>query len=233
VFYVISSKFKIYLFDIYYSQSESFAMFFNYLTITVFPIKKIAKKISILSLFGLTACATAPSESNNAADPKQEQLSTTAKSNPQNPNFDQKIGTALVSPFSDLNIVRTNIPVILVSAKKAPYAINESDTCESHLNELEALNAVLGTDLDEVKYDEKGNLIEQGGVALGDAVVGALRGVTEGVIPFRSWVRKITGADRYAKDVAAASMAGLVRRAFLKGVVKTKSCSLPSLEKKN
>lgn len=196
-------------------------------------LQDVRTYVAVVSLLGLSACATTSTESNSspkASSHAEGSHAVTKKKNPQDPSFDQKMGNALTSPLSDLNLVRTTIPVILISAQKAPYAVKENDTCASHIAELEALNEVLGTDLDELKYDDKGNLIEQGGAALGDAAVGALRGVTEGVIPFRSWLRKLTGAERYAKDVAAASMAGLVRRAFLKGVVKTKSCTLPKVE---
>jgi hypothetical protein len=44
------------------------------------------------------------------------------------------------------------------------------------------------------------------------------------VVPYRGWVRKLTGAERYSKEVAAAIAAGTVRRAFLKGVVVTRGC---------
>ena len=44
-------------------------------------------------------------------------------------------------------------------------------------------------------------------------------------MPFRSWVRRLTGADSHAREVAAAGMAGIVRRSYLKGVMSTKSCS--------
>lgn len=200
-------------------------------------VPDVRKCIAVVSLLSLTACATTsnkssePNESNSSVSSKEGSPVSSKKRNPQDPGLDQKMGTALTSPLSDLNLVRTSIPVILISAQKAPYALKETDSCETHLAELDALNDVLGPDLDELRYDDKGNLIEQGGAALGDAAVGALRGVTEGVIPFRSWIRKLTGAERYAKDVAAASMAGLVRRAFLKGVVKMKTCTLPKVEK--
>jgi len=45
------------------------------------------------------------------------------------------------------------------------------------------------------------------------------------VIPFRGWIRKLTGAERYSKRVAAAITAGAVRRAFLKGVRVMKNCA--------
>lgn len=69
-------------------------------------------------------------------------------------------------------------------------------------------------------------LIERGTDAAGGAAVGALRRTAEGVIPFRGWVRKLTGAERYSKRVAAAIAAGTVRRAFLKGLSVAQNCNM-------
>ena len=62
----------------------------------------------------------------------------------------------------------------------------------------------------------------------GGAAVGALRGAAEGVVPFRGWVRKLSGAERYSKDVAAAIAAGTIRRAFLKGLGQAAGCTAPA-----
>jgi hypothetical protein len=55
-----------------------------------------------------------------------------------------------------------------------------------------------------------------------------LRGAAESVIPFRGWIRKLDGAERHSKEVAAAIAAGSVRRAFLKGVGQTLGCAAPA-----
>ena len=47
-----------------------------------------------------------------------------------------------------------------------------------------------------------------------------------GIVPFRGWVRKLSGAERHARDVAAAIGAGAVRRAFLKGIAGQRGCKL-------
>jgi hypothetical protein len=94
--------------------------------------------------------------------------------------------------------------------------------CAWYEREIQELNAVLGPDLDAVKVDADGNIVER---ELGNASVNALRSFTEGFVPFRSWVRRLTGADSHAREVAAAGMAGIVRRSYLKGVLSAKSCS--------
>jgi hypothetical protein len=48
------------------------------------------------------------------------------------------------------------------------------------------------------------------------------------VIPFRGWVRKLTGAERHDKLVQSAITAGAVRRAYLKGLGEAKGCNPPA-----
>jgi hypothetical protein len=68
-------------------------------------------------------------------------------------------------------------------------------------------------------------LIERGTTFVTDEAVGTVRSAAEGVMPYRKWVRKISGAERYAKDVAAAIAAGTVRRGFVKGMRVAGSCA--------
>ena len=128
---------------------------------------------------------------------------------------------AAATPLSDLNVVRAEIPAALAAARKRPYAMPADAGCDALLAEVRALDEVLGPDLDTTATAANPGLIERGG----DAAVGAVRNAAENVVPFRGWVRKLSGAERYAKDVAAAIAAGTVRRAFLKGVGSARACS--------
>ena len=55
-----------------------------------------------------------------------------------------------------------------------------------------------------------------------------MRGAAADVIPFRGWVRRLTGAERYSREVAAAIAAGTIRRAYLKGLGAAAGCSAPA-----
>src|SRR5882672_3105457 len=132
---------------------------------------------------------------------------------------------AATTPLSDLNVVHAEIPAVLVDAQKEPYAIPTGDqSCASLDASVVALDEVLGPDLDAPASASNPGLIERGSAAAGTAAVGALRRTAEGVVPFRAWVRKVSGAERYSKQVAAAIAAGTVRRAFLKGLRVSKEC---------
>lgn len=132
---------------------------------------------------------------------------------------------AATTPLNDLNLVRAPIPPVLAQAQKQPYAEPAESTCMALAADIRALDEVLGPDLDTPATAGNPGLIERGGDAVGNAAIGALRNTAEGVVPFRGWVRKLSGAERYSKDVAAAIAAGTVRRAFLKGVRTTRQCT--------
>lgn len=153
---------------------------------------------------------------------------------------DAQILEAATTPLADLNIVRAQIPPTLLAALKAPYARPADASCEGIAAEIRALDAVLGADLDTPVTPANPNLIphtvdalaQQGAefateTAMG-AAVGAVRGAAAGIVPYRSWVRKLTGAERYSKEVAAAIAAGGVRRSYLKGYGQASGCAQPA-----
>lgn len=144
------------------------------------------------------------------------------------PAASSAVGQAAVTPLNDLNLVRAEIPPTLVAAQKAPYGMPADSGCATLRGEVEALDAVLGSDLDTAPSAGNPGLVERGSAAVGSAATGALRGAAEGIIPFRGWVRKLSGAERYSRDVAAAIAAGTVRRAFLKGLGQAAGCPVPA-----
>ncbi|MGE4053029.1 MAG: hypothetical protein AB7F38_18300, partial [Piscinibacter sp.] len=117
-------------------------------------------------------------------------------------NGSKGVSDAATTPLSDLNLVKAEIPPVLAEALKAPYRPPAAAAgCEAIAVEVTQLEAVLGADLDVPPSAARASLIERGSTAAGDAAVGALRGAAEGVIPFRGWVRKLSGAERYSREV--------------------------------
>ena len=131
-----------------------------------------------------------------------------------------KVSTAATTPLNDLNLVNAPIPEALAAAQKAPYAAPADSSCSALASAVRTLDEVLGPDLDAPASDTNPGLIERGG----SAAASALQRTAEGVVPFRGWVRKISGAERYSQQVAAAIAAGTVRRAYLKGLSRGKGC---------
>lgn len=128
-----------------------------------------------------------------------------------------------VSPLNDLNLMQTEIPVILLAAKKAPYVLPSNQNCLSLELNIRALDEVLGPDIDVVSTDVD-SVLDKGADVVEDTAIGSMRRTIEGVVPFRGWVRKLSGAERYSRQVATALTAGNVRRAFLKGLRVSKAC---------
>lgn len=139
-----------------------------------------------------------------------------------------RIVEAAATPLTDLNLVRAEIPSVLVTAQKAPYALPVDRSCAALALEIQALDAVLGADLDTPPTESNPGLVERGAALASDAAVGAVRDAAQDVVPFRRWVRQLSGAERYAKDVAAAIDAGTIRRAFLKGLGQAGNCPVPA-----
>jgi hypothetical protein len=135
------------------------------------------------------------------------------------------VGQAATTPLSDLNVVRAEIPPVLVAAQKAPYAVPGDKSCAAIGAEVQALDAALGADLDTPATHANPSLIER-------SASDALRRTAEGVIPFRGWVRKLSGAERYSREVAAAIAAGTIRRAYLKGLGGNAGCDAPAAPRK-
>lgn len=132
--------------------------------------------------------------------------------------------SAATAPLGDLNLVNAPIPEVLRAAQAAPYARPASVACEALLADVRALDEVLGADLDTPPTDANPGLLDRAGTLVVDQATNSLRRTTEGLIPFRSWVRRLSGAERYSRQVNAAIAAGTVRRSFLKGIAVAQQC---------
>jgi hypothetical protein len=140
---------------------------------------------------------------------------------------------AATGPLEDLNIKKREIPEALKMALKNPYAAPTKPKCEVVKEEVALLDSILGPDM--TTYEEKKGEGEFMSLANFEAELPSADGVPTlafdaaksmaissiqghvNVIPFRSIVRKVTGAERYQKKVTMAYEAGKLRRAYLKG----------------
>jgi len=128
------------------------------------------------------------------------------------------------SPLSDVNLVHAKIPPVLAQARLEPYVVPEDQTCEALAADVRVLDEILGPDVDVRDSESDAGSVERGSAAVGNEAVGALQGMAEDFVPFRHWVRKLSGAEHYSKKVAAAIVAGTVRRGFLKGIMIARDC---------
>ncbi|MDB5430971.1 MAG: hypothetical protein JWP35_2087 [Caulobacter sp.] len=154
--------------------------------------------------------------------PDSQQVQTSAQA-----NRDGFQGAAK-APLRDLNLIRTKIPPILLRALADPYERPHKLACPELEARIKPLDDVLGADLDTPSQPDDGHLIEKGKEAAGDLAVDAVRSTAEGLIPMRGWVRRLTGAERHDRLVAAAITAGGIRRGYLKGLGEAKGCAKPA-----
>ena len=174
-----------------------------------------------LLIFILTGCSAPQAGSQQErfvpARPVSSIISDTVKGTAQG------AWAAVQVPFEDLNLKRQKIPEKLQEIVDNPYAVPPQMLCAGIRKEIAELDELLGPDVCTSQnptgmiVSHKGEYIEQGAGLVREQAVGIVSGKTS-IIPFRGVVRKITGAERHAREVERAYQAGKLRRAFLKGL---------------
>ena len=135
-----------------------------------------------------------------------------------------RISSAATSPMADFNVGQADIPALLLQIQKQPYLKPVDQSCAATADDVKALDELLGADVDAPVVQSDASDVERGATFLGDTAVGAFKGAVEGLVPYRSWVRKLSGAERHSKALAATIAAGNARRAFLKGLRMAQGC---------
>lgn len=127
------------------------------------------------------------------------------------------VGDVATTPISDLNLAKDKIPEVLLASAEAPYAPAAGTGCDGIKVAIADLDRVLGPDYD--LQDTENDRLSEGRIA--QSVVGSF-------IPFRSIIREVSGAADHKRQFEAAITAGLVRRAFLKGLGQASGCPYPA-----
>ena len=135
---------------------------------------------------------------------------------------------AAMAPLEDLNLKQKQIPEVLLQAVADPYDVAGLGRCEAVAREIGRLDSALGPDLDEAPPPDERSRLKKVGAAVRDAGIAEVRNQTTDALPFRSWVRRLTGAARHDKKVQAAIRAGEIRRGYLKGYGMNKNCAPPA-----
>ena len=109
-----------------------------------------------------------------------------------------------------LGLTGSDIPPLLKDVEADPYRLPAGQVCKSIPDEIAALNAVLGADVDA------GLQVKTSG---GDVV--------RGLVPYGGVFRTLTGAGKKDKLLARAVLAGVARRGFLRGLQANLNCTAP------
>jgi hypothetical protein len=130
---------------------------------------------------------------------------------------------AAKTPLRDLNVMPKKIPEVLRDAVSDAYCPPRQMNCRAIGLEVQGLEEVLGEDFDAPPPPPPTKEEKRTGAA---NVV--LKGAAGSIVPFRGWVRQLTGAERHAQEVQTAIAAGRVRRAYMKGLGVMMRCRWPA-----
>ena len=128
---------------------------------------------------------------------------------------------AVNSTASLVNANPPKVPPILEDAIRQPYTLTGAANCAEITASVQALNAVLGADVDQPPPPSSNNTGTDLAMAAGQSAVGMF-------IPGTGLIRQLSGAAAAEKHARTAVYAGSVRRGFLKGLGQARRCSPPA-----
>lgn len=197
-------------------------------------------------LLGLLGCENKPQEADDTIqhlNRKMEESLDAEKFTPAKPvetiladtatNTLEGAFKAAQSPLVDIGIIEDPIPEVLKQYAKNAYALPTPLTCGQILGEIAQLDMLLGPDQctaenpTGIPTSHQGEYIDEGSQAVQNRVSDTVTGYVN-VMPFRSVVRYLSGAESHAREIVKAQQAGIARRAFLKGMAEAYDCRTPS-----
>ncbi|HEX5757215.1 MAG TPA: hypothetical protein VFY12_12815, partial [Arenimonas sp.] len=107
-------------------------------------------------------------------------------------------------------------------AMEDAYALPYPADCHGLVADVQALDVVLGEDIDS----------REGGPADENFIASIMVGAIKGLIPYRSWLSRLSGEHKRERRGLAAIAAGGIRRAYLKGLGESWGCPLPGKPKR-
>jgi len=125
---------------------------------------------------------------------------------------------------SELNENRmgSDIPLVLQRAMVDGYALPTPNDCTGLLSDMQVLDEVLGEDIDS----RGGEPVDE------DFFASVMVSAVKGLIPYRSWLIRLSGEGKRERRGLAAIAAGSIRRAYLKGLGESWGCPLPGRPKR-
>jgi hypothetical protein len=128
-------------------------------------------------------------------------------------------GRVVTQPLQDLNVSGNNIPPELQAIIDRPYDISMLRTCADKRKAVAELTKVLGPDIDSPQATARGQ-------SPSEFALGAAESAATSLIPGRSLIRKVSGADAAERRLRAAILAGQLRRAYIRGNARGTNCQI-------
>jgi hypothetical protein len=124
-------------------------------------------------------------------------------------------------PLRDVNMMRPEIPLLLRNLQY-PYSTATLTDCTAVTRELAALDGVLGPE--SYQPGPNRNIWDRSGDFVEEQVIDAAEDTASDLIPFRSWVRRLSGANRAEREALRAVANGQQRRTFVRGFGASLGC---------
>jgi hypothetical protein len=170
----------------------------------------------ILPLLLLSAAAAA----QTAPKPDKTRSGADAVATPDKGDADERLERFATRPLRDLNIMKPKLADELEAIMANPYDMAGLKTCRGLNDEVNRMTGFVGPDVDDANLNDRKDrdpvefLLDSA-----DSIAGSL-------VPGQGLIREITGANKAARHVAAARLAGQLRRSYIKGVIKARGCRL-------
>jgi hypothetical protein len=131
------------------------------------------------------------------------------------------VTSATTIPLRDVGLVRPEIPLALRNLQY-PYSTVDLTDCAAVARAINQLDAALGPE--SYQAGPNRNVWDMSGDFIEDQAIQAAEDTMEDLIPFRSWVRRLSGANRAERDAIRAVATGEQRRTFLRGYGASLGC---------
>jgi hypothetical protein len=129
---------------------------------------------------------------------------------------------AAQTPLRDLGLVREEVPILLRNLQYPYSTATLASGCPAIAHEIRQLDEVLGPE--SFQPGPSRNIWDRSGDFAEEQTIDAFQNTAEDLIPFRSWVRRLSGASRAERDALRAFANGQQRRTFLRGYGASLGC---------
>lgn len=131
---------------------------------------------------------------------------------------------AAATPLRDVGLLRPDVPEALKDLNY-PYAVTAPHgDCAAVAAEIAGMDALLGPE--SYQPDEESGIGTRASQAAGNYAVSTVADAAADVLPYRGWVRRLSGASKAERKAAAAYAMGEQRRTFLRGYAAGLGCAI-------
>lgn len=132
------------------------------------------------------------------------------------------VTNAAATPLRDVGIIRPEIPPMLRTLQYPYQTASLASGCPAVAYEIGQLDAILGPE--SFQPGPARNIWDRSGDLAETQTIDLAQDTAEGIIPFRSWVRRISGASAAEREALRAFANGQQRRTFLRGYGASLGC---------